>query len=83
MDILLLLVLGFLVFGAGFFIAGLQILIALALIAGIFGGIMLLFFIIGAAMSPLALLAVIFLIAWAFRRETKPAVEYIPPDSKR
>lgn len=79
MDFLLFLLLGFLIFGAGFFIAGLQIMFALALIMGIFGGLFLLFILIGVAMSPLLLLGGVFFIAWLFRRNTKPAVEYIPP----
>ncbi len=71
MDFLLFLFLAFLVFGAGFIIAGLQIIFVVALFAGLFGGAVLLFFLIGLSLSPLLFLFGLFFIAWLINRNTR------------
>lgn len=78
MDFFLFLLVAFLVFGAGFVIAGLQIAFAFALFIGLFfGGTILAIFLIGLALSPAFFLASLFLIAWLVRRSTRPQIE--PP----
>jgi len=79
MDFILFLVLLGLVFGAGFVVAGLQILLALALFGGLFFGIFILFVLIGAALSPLFLLAMVFLLAWLISRGLKKPAQIEPP----
>ena len=79
MDFLLFLILLFLVFGAGFVVAGLQILFALAVFGGLFVGLFILFFLIGAAFSPIFLLLLVFLLAGLIRRGLKGPPRQIEP----
>jgi hypothetical protein len=81
MDFLLFLFLAFFIFGAGFFIAGLQLAIAFALFIGLlFGGAFLGLFLIGMAFSPVFILGSLFFLAWlAGRYSRRPQIEIIPP----
>lgn len=79
MNFLLFLILLGLVFGAGFVVASLQILFAFAIFMGLFIGLFFLFLLIGLSLSPVLLLASVFLLAWLIRRGAKPPAQIEGP----